>query len=222
MDAGSSDPGGARPAGGSGPPGDAPPLPAGRLLRLGLAFYGGILAVALVWAAAAGDSLLFASPEAAARGVDPWRDPVAGLLAGALAILASRELTRRTAWGEQLARAIGAALGPLSTGHCLLLALASGVAEEALFRGILQPRLGWVAASLLFGLAHLVPRREFLPWTLTSVAAGFGLGALFDATGNLVAPVVAHAFVNAVNLRWLALRYAGRAPGGGPGREPSD
>jgi len=71
------------------------------------------------------------------------------------------------------------------------------------FRGALQPWLGYVAASLLFGLAHFVPRRELWPWTGFAVLAGFGLGWLFEATGNLVAPVVAHIGVNGINLRRL-------------------
>jgi membrane protease YdiL (CAAX protease family) len=101
---------------------------------------------------------------------------------------------------------LGAALGPLSTRDCLVLALLSGIAEEALFRAALQPDVGLVAASLLFGLAHLAPRRELAPWTLFAVAAGLLFGALFDATGNLVAPCVAHFLVNAINLRRLAPR----------------
>ena len=32
-------------------------------------------------------------------------------------------------------------------------------------------------------------------------------GALFALTGNLLAPVVAHAAINAINLRWLGQRY---------------
>ena len=82
------------------------------------------------------------------------------------------------------------------------------MAEEALFRGALQPQVGLLAASLLFGLAHFAPRRELLPWTVFSLAAGLLLGTLFEETGNLVAPVVAHAGINAVNLRWLSQRYA--------------
>jgi membrane protease YdiL (CAAX protease family) len=65
-----------------------------------------------------------------------------------------------------------------------------------------------VAASLIFGLVHFIPRRELLPWTGFSVAAGFLLGALFEATGNLAAPVVAHALVNGVNLTLLVRRYS--------------
>lgn len=183
------------------------------LVRIALLAYGALLAVAVGWAVLAGESLLYASADAERRGVDPWLDPAAGLAAGGLAVLVSRELTRRTRSGERLARALGELLGPLSTGRCAVLALASGLAEEAFFRGMLQPRLGLVATSALFGAAHFAPRRDLAPWTLSSVAAGFLLGALFEATGNLVAPVVAHVAINALNLRWLARRYGGGAGG---------
>ena len=109
---------------------------------------------------------------------------------------------------ERLARELGALLGRLALAECLLLAAVSGVAEEAFFRGALQPRVGLVAASLIFGLAHFAPKRELAPWTVFSIGAGFLLGALFDATGNLLAPVVAHVLINAVNLRMIATRYA--------------
>jgi membrane protease YdiL (CAAX protease family) len=91
-----------------------------------------------------------------------------------------------------------------------VLALSSGIAEEALFRGALQPVVGLVWASLLFALAHLVPRRELLPWSLFSLAAGFLLGGLYAATGNLVAPIVAHVVVNAANLRRLSRDFAAK------------
>ena len=178
------------------------------LMRLALLFYGALFAAAALWAELAGRSLFFASPEAASRPVEPVRDLAVGLLAGAIVILLSRQFTERSRWGEQLARALAAVLGRLSIRECTLLAILSGVAEEAFFRGALQPQVGLVAASLLFGLAHIAPRRELLPWTLFSLAAGFLLGALFDATGNLVAPAVTHVLVNAVNLRFLSVRYA--------------
>ncbi len=178
------------------------------LMRLALLFYGALFAAAALWVELAGRSLLFASPEAASRGIDPARDLAAGLLAAGLVILLSRQFTERSRWGEQLARALAAMLGRLSIRECAWLAVLSGVGEEAFFRGALQPQVGLVAASLLFGLAHIAPRRELLPWTLFSLAAGFLLGALFDATGNLVAPVVTHILVNAVNLRFLSVRYA--------------
>jgi membrane protease YdiL (CAAX protease family) len=177
-------------------------------VRLALVFYGALFAAALAWAWLASRSLWFASPAAAARGMAPLRDASLGLLAAGVVIVLSRQFTARTRAGDQLARALAAVIGRRTLPECLLLAGVSGVAEEAFFRGALQPQVGLVAASLLFGLAHFAPRRDLLPWTAFSIAAGFLLGFLFAATGNLLAPVLAHAAINAVNLRFLSLRYA--------------
>jgi membrane protease YdiL (CAAX protease family) len=181
-----------------------PSLPPGQLVALALRFYGVLLAAAFLWRVAwAGEPILYASSEAAARGVQPVRDVVTGLLAAGIVIGLSWQLTSHTAAGRALARALAAMVGPLGPRHIVALALLSGVAEEAFFRGALQPRVGYAAASVLFGLAHFVPRPEFRLWTLFSIAAGFLLGGLFEATGNLIAPVVAHAGINAVNLTLL-------------------
>jgi membrane protease YdiL (CAAX protease family) len=125
-------------------------------------------------------------------------------------IALSRLWARRTRAGQALAERLAGILGPLSGKSALVLALASGVAEEAFFRGALQPRVGLLAASLLFGLAHLVPRRELAPWAAGAALAGLLLGALFDHTGNLLAPALAHVLLNAVNLRWLGRAAASR------------
>jgi membrane protease YdiL (CAAX protease family) len=119
-------------------------------------------------------------------------------------VLVSRVLTHASAAGRALRDALAGLLGRPGAVACLVLAAVSGFAEEAFFRGALQPRVGLVAASLLFGLAHFVPRRALLPWCAFAFAAGLCFGGLFEATGNLVAPVVAHCTVNALNLRWLA------------------
>lgn len=177
-------------------------------MRLAGLFYAALLGVAVLWAAFAGESLFYASVEAQRRGASPLGDAAAGLGAAAVAIALSHEFTRRSVHGERLARALAGLLGRLSVADCAWLAVVSGVGEEAFFRGALQPRVGLVAASLIFGLAHFVPRREFAAWTVFSVAAGFLLGGLFELTGNLIAPVVAHAAINAVNLRLLSTRYA--------------
>jgi len=193
-----------KPAGGASGSRHAPP----RIVVSALVFYGLILAAALLWSWFSGDSLLYASAEAAAVGVDWTRDIAAGAAAAAIAIVLSQQLTLRTDWGDRMARMMAVILGRLDWPRCLLLAVLSGIAEEALFRGALQPRIGLVGASLLFGLAHFAPRRELVPWTVLSLVAGFALGGLFAATGNLVAPVVAHAGINAVNLRFVTARYA--------------
>jgi membrane protease YdiL (CAAX protease family) len=173
------------------------------LVRVAVLFYAALVAAALIWSWLAGRSLFWASPDAEQRGLSPGIDVGAGLLAAGLVILLSRQLSERTRIGQRLAQTLRAALGPLSLGECWLLALLSGVAEEAFFRGALQPQVGLLAASLLFGAAHFVPRRELWLWTGFSIAAGLLLGWLFEATGNLVAPVVAHAAINGVNLRLL-------------------
>ena len=41
---------------------------------------------------------------------------------------------------------------------------------------------------------------------------GFALGGLFEWTGSLLAPVVAHTAINAVNLPLLVHRYANGDP----------
>jgi membrane protease YdiL (CAAX protease family) len=186
-------------------PNSTPPAP---LLRLAFTFYGVLLALAAAWAWLDGRSLLFASAEAAQRGIRPLFDAGAGAAVGLAIVALSNWLTRTTRTGERLARALARLLGRRNLGECVALALVSGVAEEAFFRGAMQPRLGLLATSLLFALAHFAPRRDLLPWTAFSLAAGLVLGGLFDATGNLVAPVVAHAVVNAVNLRLLSRDHA--------------
>jgi hypothetical protein len=178
------------------------------LVRLALVFYGALLGAALLWAWWADQPLGFASEEAAARGVAPLRDAGAGALVGLAVVLLSSWFTRHTRAGDRLARALALLVGRRTAAECVALALASGIGEEAFFRGAMQPQLGLVATSLLFGLAHFAPRRDLVPWTGFSLAAGFALGALFEATGNLVAPVVAHAIVNGVNLRLLSRDYA--------------
>ena len=82
----------------------------------------------------------------------------------------------------------------------ILVSVFSGIGEEAFFRGALQPELGLVAASVLFGALHVVPERRFFVWTLLSVGAGFLFGFLYERTGGLLAPTTAHVLHNAATL----------------------
>ena len=177
------------------------------IVKLALCFYGALLAVALAWSSWSGRSVLYASQAAAEAGIAPLSNAALGLAVAAVAIWSSRQVTERTRWGDALARELAEMLGKRSARECVVLAVASGVAEEVFFRGALQPVLGWLLASLVFGLVHFAPKRELLPWTGFALIAGLVLGALFESTGNLVAPIVAHVGINAVNLRRLVLRY---------------
>jgi CAAX protease family protein len=182
------------------------------VLGWAVVFYGALAAAALVWNAWTGQPWFYRDALAAQSGARWGLDAPIGLASAAAVIALSHLLTTRTRWGAALARELAGALGPLSAGGCAALALLSGFAEEVFFRGALQPRLGFVAASLVFGLAHFAPRRTLWPWTGFALIAGFGLGALYEWTGNLAAPIVAHAAVNGVNLWLLCGRAELRAP----------
>lgn len=129
------------------------------------------------------------------------RDLLLGAGAGALVAAASRWATPRIPWARRLAEAMARALGPLSLGTCVVLAAFSAVGEELLFRGVLQPWLGWVPATALFAAAHVPTERDLLPWPVFALGAGLLLAGLFEATEALVAPTACHFVVNLLNLR---------------------
>jgi membrane protease YdiL (CAAX protease family) len=189
----------------SDPQGGAPQALSARLV---LGFYALLGAAALLWRLLADGVLPWA--EGPAPPALPIQQRVgAGLAAGVALVVVSRAWTARSAAGRALADELGRLLGPLPLGRAWLFAAASGVAEEAFFRGALQPQLGWLGATLIFGAAHFVPAPKLWVWALFALAAGALFGALFAATGDLVAPLLAHVLVNGLNLRWLA---AGRSP----------
>ena len=88
----------------------------------------------------------------------------------------------------------------------LAVALAAGVGEELLFRGVIQaglagligPAAALAVASLLFGLAHALTAGYFI---LTCLM-GFYLGWLYQATGNLLVPIMVHFLYDWVVLAW--------------------
>ena len=91
----------------------------------------------------------------------------------------------------------------------LLVSLFSGVGEEALFRGAVQPEFGLVVASIVFGAVHVGPDRRYLVWTAWALLAGFLFGGLYIVTGGLLAPVIAHVLHNAATfLIWKRSRMA--------------
>jgi membrane protease YdiL (CAAX protease family) len=92
--------------------------------------------------------------------------------------------------------------GRLNGLSVLIVGAAAGLGEEWLFRGVAQPALGIVAASALFGLAH-VGGRQMLPFGVWACAMGFALGGLAAVTGSLIAPVVAHGVYDMMALEYI-------------------
>ena len=89
----------------------------------------------------------------------------------------------------------------------VLISVFSGIGEEMLFRGAVQPEFGLVVAALAFGLVHIGPDRRYLAWTAWAVLTGFLFGFLYEISGGLLAPVVAHATHNAATfLLWKRSR----------------
>ncbi|MGM0658656.1 MAG: CPBP family intramembrane glutamic endopeptidase [Pseudomonadota bacterium] len=161
---------------------------------------------------------------ALAFGLQPWRAIdfgadvlVLSVLATAPLIVAVRALMQcRWNWVEALRRIVEDHLLPLfgNAGPVAVLgvALMAGIGEELLFRGVIQAGLegliGPVAAlaiaSLLFGLAHaLTPAYFWLTFLM-----GLYLGGLYQATGNLLLPIMVHFLYDWVVLAWFL--YAAR------------
>jgi membrane protease YdiL (CAAX protease family) len=109
--------------------------------------------------------------------------PVAGLLAWATGF--ARFTWPEWAWWETLARAVGTFFGILWV---------VALSEEFFFRGILQRRIGILAASVLFGLVHL-GFRQFPNWGMVAFAAIAGVfyGLAYERARSIRASMVAHA-----------------------------
>jgi membrane protease YdiL (CAAX protease family) len=165
-------------------------------------FYAALFLVALVLGRVAGVASIFTS-HVLTPGEVLTRVEL-GLSGGAVVALLSGAAARWVRFAQRMDALLGEAIGPLDRTEVLILAGLSGLCEEVLFRGALQAWLGLPAASFLFAMAHLPPRRELWPWTLMAAAVGVLLGFVTEATGDLVAAVVFHVVVNTVGLWRLA------------------
>lgn len=96
---------------------------------------------------------------------------------------------------------------PCTLVELAVLSLAAGIGEEMLFRGVLQgvfshwwgPWPGVLAASVVFGLLHLITPTYAVMATLLGVY----LGGCFLASDNLLVVIVAHALYDFVALVYL-------------------
>jgi membrane protease YdiL (CAAX protease family) len=157
-------------------------------------FYGLLTASAVLWSALRGFDLRLAGDSLA---LSLALGAVTAVVTVSLGLLAYRLLPAlRQIAGELAPRLVDGA----DFGSLILVSVFSGVGEETFFRGAVQQEFGIVVASLLFGLVHVGPDRRYLLWTLWAVLAGFLFGGLYDLTGGLLAPILAHAAHNAATL----------------------
>ena len=126
-----------------------------------------------------------------------------GVCLGAITVAATREIVPRARWGRALHGALRPAVRHAGDGALVTLALASALGEELLFRGLLVPLLGVVVPAVLFGALHQVRGPGRVAWMAWATLMGLLFGVTFAATGSLAGPIVAHAVINAANLRFL-------------------
>lgn len=185
-----------------------------------VAIYGALATVAMVGCALTGRSAWHL--ERTLGGSRLVSIPVSlalGTVVGLVAVAITQWISRSFRWGRALEGELKHGLTGLEANAIPWLAFASALGEELLFRGAVQAGLvahGGVAQGLLlttalFGALHVPWNRKLVPWTLMAVSMGLVFGLLFLCTGEILAPLVAHALVNFVNLRYL-LRRDGTAP----------
>jgi uncharacterized protein len=177
-----------------------------RFVALAAVFYAALLLAALVVGSLGGRNA-FALGDSAVFGLLVGAISACGTVA--LSVLLYRLLPTLRRLSNELAPHL---VDGAKRRDLVLVSIFSGVGEEAFFRGALQPEIGLVASSLLFGVLHVGPDRRYLVWTLWAVAAGFLFGLLYLWTGGILAPVTAHVMHNAATLllwKWSRQKQSG-------------
>jgi membrane protease YdiL (CAAX protease family) len=85
-----------------------------------------------------------------------------------------------------------------------LISLMAGLAEELLFRGVIQAKGGIIAASILFGLLHFVTPA----YATVATVIGFYIGLLYHVFHSLLIPIQVHCIYDFAAL--IYLRYVVR------------
>ncbi|CAN5559580.1 type II CAAX endopeptidase family protein [soil metagenome] len=171
-----------------------------RFVRQAALFYGALAVVAAVWNDLRGREFELADSL-------PW-SLLLGTLTAAATVLLGILLYRLVPTMRQIADELAPTLvDGADRSNLVLISLFSGIGEEMLFRGAVQPEFGLVVAAVLFGLVHIGPDRRYLTWTAWTILAGFLFGFLYEFSGGLLAPIIAHSLHNASTfLLWRHLR----------------
>ena len=174
--------------------------PAARLTSLAVVTQSG-LALAALGGARLTDVRV---PWGAAR---PLLAATLGLVVAALLAAVNFRLLHRP-WGpwRDVRAAVDEVLVPtfsvLASWQIVVVSVAASVGEELFFRGFLQPLVGVVAASVAFGLAHVVGSR-MLAFGVWATGMGVVMGGLAVATGGIVASMTAHACYDVLAFHYL-------------------
>lgn len=177
-----------------------------RILPLAALIYAPLAAGGLLWARLADDRCAWSFEPAW------WEAPPAirlaasiasGLALGIAVVAVTPWIVERAVWARALREEMKRIIDPLTPREITGLALASGIAEEIFFRGAMQPAWGLVITSVIFGAFHLGPRGVFPAWAIWAFVMGLSFGVIFEVTGSLWGPVVAHVWINQRNMLYL-------------------
>jgi membrane protease YdiL (CAAX protease family) len=99
-----------------------------------------------------------------------------------------------------------ALLGDFNTlGAWLILALATGIGEELLFRGAIQPAFGLIPTAALFAIAHL--QYDLSPLMLFIFILGIILGIIRQRYGTTVAILIHFGYNFSLGILSLLAEY---------------
>ncbi len=79
-------------------------------------------------------------------------------------------------------------------------AVLAPIDEEIMFRGLLVPRIGIVAAAIIFALPHVTYGSTFYIEVIAAFVFGVLSGYAYKKTGSLYPSIVAHIMVNTLSL----------------------
>jgi uncharacterized protein len=170
--------------------------------------YGGLGALAVIVATALGRDPLAVAPWLPLGSLlDGWAahfvSVALGLMVAAGTIAATRAIVPRVAWAKALHDDLRPVVHGADDASLLLTAVASGLGEELFFRGLLVPLVGMWISSVGFGLLHQVRGRARWAWAAWAAIMGFVFALLFELTGSLLGPILAHVIINTANLRYI-------------------
>ena len=164
--------------------------------------YAGLAVVALLIGGIRGDWNIYR-----VSGVSTtWKllaSPAIGVALGLSVVFLTRLAVHQWNWARRLHRDFRGLLGHLHARDVFILAVASSVGEELLFRGALQPWWGLLPSAVVFALLHIGPGVRFLPWTISALVIALVFGLLTSWLGDLGAPIAAHFVINYMNLDYI-------------------
>lgn len=145
-----------------------------------------------------------------------WVNVAVGVVIGLSMVVLSWPFLRWSDSGRRLTDLLDLALRGVPSWGFPILSIAAGVGEELLFRGVLwslvakfgEDILALLVTSFLFGLAHGGFKDGLKAWTWYAMITGVCLGLLRMIGGEIAAPILAHATINAVHLPLV--RHFGR------------